>query len=287
MLQEFTSYFERIGHYPWLVVAAELFAIAAVYAIIVRFLSGTRGVRVFYGAAAVLVGGYLVFNVLASALGLERLSFLFERFAAVLLIILVLVFQPELRRAFTMLGRSLPRWLRQNNQRVIDELVNAATACSARRRGMIVAIQRSIPLATQDNNGVRLDAELSEPLLMSIFFPNNPLHDMGVIIIDGRIAAARVQFEQAEPGEVSGELGSRHRAAVGLTKDSDALVIVVSEETGIISVAEGGRLRRPISPDKLREILTVALSNAPRQAPRPARSDRKALPARPEQEPAT
>ena len=137
----------------------------------------------------------------------------------------------------------------------IDQLVESATFLSRRKIGALVAIEREVGLGGIAENGTRINAELSAPLLNTIFWPNSPLHDLGVIISNGKIAYAGVQFPLAEEGTLERELGSRHRAAVGLSNESDAVVLVVSEETGDVSIAERGTLLRKLTPDALRGML--------------------------------
>ncbi len=126
-----------------------------------------------------------------------------------------------------------------------------------------MAVEREVGLIGLVDNGVTLNADLSSELLNTIFWPGSALHDMGVVIRNGRVAAAGVQFPLAESGEVSQDLGSRHRAAVGLSEETDAVVIVISEETGGISVAVDGKLTRNLSPETLESTLTELLSAMP------------------------
>ena len=123
------------------------------------------------------------------------------------------------------------------------------------RSAGLIAIEREVGLGGIAESGTRVNADLSADLLNTIFWPNSPLHDLGVVVSQGRIAYAGVQFPLAESGELERELGSRHRAAVGMSQESDALVVVVSEETGDISLAEGGKLFRKLTPEGLRGLL--------------------------------
>jgi diadenylate cyclase len=172
----------------------------------------------------------------------------------------VVVFQPELRRALMRLGetRLFRSWSSQVDDE-IDALVEAATFLSRRKIGAVVAIERDVPLGAIAESGTRVGADLSAPLLETIFWPNSPLHDLGVVISGGKIAYAGVQFPLAESGELERELGSRHRAAVGMSQESDAVVLVVSEETGDVSIAERGQLIRKLTPEGLRGLLSELL----------------------------
>jgi diadenylate cyclase len=182
----------------------------------------------------------------------------------------VVVFQPELRRALMRLGETrLFRSFSVGLEEEIEELVEGVMFCAKRKIGALVAIEREVGLGAIAENGVRLNAELSATLLDTIFWPNSPLHDLGVIVSGGRIMYAGVQFPLAEPGDIERKLGSRHRAAVGMSQESDAVVLVVSEETGDVSVAESGKLIRKLTPDALRDLLLELLggSNRPDASP--------------------
>jgi diadenylate cyclase len=169
---------------------------------------------------------------------------------------IIVVFQPELRRALMRLGetRLFRSWSSQVSEE-IEQLVEAATFCSKRKIGALIAIERDVGLGGIADSGTRINADLSAALLNTIFWPNSPLHDLGVVISQGKVAYAGVQFPLAEEGTLERELGSRHRAAVGLSNESDAVVLVVSEETGDVSIAERGVLMRKLTPDALRGML--------------------------------
>ena len=243
------------GH-AWWQVAIELFLIAiAVYSVI-RFLRGTRGARLLKGIAFILIALYLIVSLAAERLHLERILFLYEKFLYFASLAIVVVFQPELRRALMRLGetRLFRSWGHQVDEE-IEQLVEAATFCSRRKIGALIAIEREVGLGGIAESGTRLNAELTAALLNTIFWPNSPLHDLGVVISQGRVAYAGVQFPLAESGELERELGSRHRAAVGMSQESDAVVLVVSEETGDVSIAERGQLIRKLTPEGLRGLL--------------------------------
>lgn len=236
--------------------AIELLLIGLVVYGVLRFLRGTRGLRLLKGITLLLVSLYLIIRLVAAKFGLERLDFLYGRFLQFASIAIVVVFQPELRRALMRLGET--RLFRSFSNQVDDEieqLVEAATFCSKRKIGALIAIERETGLGGIAESGTRINAELSAQLLETIFFPNTPLHDLGVIVSNGRVTYAGVQFPLAESGELERELGSRHRAAVGMSQESDAVVLVVSEETGDVSIAERGVLMRKLTPDALRGML--------------------------------
>ena len=262
------SFLRSLGTYAWWRVAIELLLIGLVVYWVVRFLRGTRGARMLRGIAFVLVSLYLIVGLLADQFGLERLRFLYEKFLLFASFAIVIAFQPELRRALMRLGETLPifRGFSEQINEDVEALVEAATFLSRRKIGAVVAIERDTPLVSHaEDNGTPIDAKLTADLLNTIFWPNSPLHDLGVIVSGGRIAYAGVQFPMAESGELERELGARHRAAVGMSQDSDAVVLVVSEETGDVSIAERGQLIRKLTPEGLRGLLLELLGKGERR----------------------
>ncbi len=270
-LKNFSNLFRAWSSYPWWQVLVELLLIGIVVYGVLRFLRGTRGLRLLKGIALVLVGLYLIIRLVAGQFGLERIDFLYGRFLQFASIAIIVVFQPELRRALMRLGET--RLFRSFSNQVneeIEQLVEAATFCAKRKIGALIAIEREVGLGGIAESGTRLNAELSAALLNTFFWPNSPLHDLGVIVSQGRITYAGVQFPLAESGELERELGSRHRAAVGMSQESDAVVLVVSEETGDVSIAERGVLMRKLTPDALRGMLHELLGGTGTAAPAPA-----------------
>ena len=259
----FESFINTLRSFSWLQwgqVLVELLFIGTVVFLVVRFLQGTRGARLLRGITFVLVTLYLVVELLGNVLDLTRVRFLYGRFLIGVSFAVVVVFQPELRRALMRLGETrLFRTIAPHLDEQIEQLIEAALFCSRRKIGALVAIEREVGLGGIAESGTRLNAELSAALLNTIFWPNSPLHDLGVVISQARVMYAGVQFPLAESDELEKELGSRHRAAVGMSQESDAVVLVVSEETGDISVAERGTLMRKLSTDDLRDVLTELL----------------------------
>jgi len=241
-------------------VVMELLLIWAVVYLIVRFLRGTRGAGVVKGVALLLLVGTLVLAVLGRGSGFDRLNYLYSNFIAFFSLILIVVFQPELRRALTRIGEaSFFRGGGLRKARVIEELIESIDYLARNKIGALIAIERQVGLRGIVDVGTHLDAEVSAELLNTIFWPGSALHDMGVIIRGDRIVSGGSQFPLADGEGLPQELGSRHRAAIGLSQESDALILIVSEETGTISVAERGTLTRRISTDDLRTILTKGL----------------------------
>lgn len=252
-----TDYVNRLLHYNGWHVLIEFLAIGLVIWWVVDFLEGTRGERLFRGVIFILVTGVLVLNLVVERLPFYRLQYLYRGFLIAILIIAVAGFQPEIRRVLIQIGQ--PRiWAGASHQlsRTVEELVTAVTELSAARIGAIIVIERQVALGEFIETGVRLDARVTSDLLKTIFYPGTPLHDMAVVVRGDRLVAASVQLPLAEAGSVAGvELGSRHRAAVGITAGSDAMCLVVSEETGAISIACNGQLIRNVTESQVRSNL--------------------------------
>jgi len=258
MLEAIRQYIQtlRSDAYNPATIVVELLLIGTVVYTVLRFLHGTRGARLLQGLIVLLILGFLAVKVLAARFEWDRIQVLYQSFAWTVFLTTLVVFQPELRRGLTRLGetRLFRRWTTSVDE-TVTPIATAAALLSKSKIGALIAIERDVPLGALAENGVQLDARLSVDLLHTIFWPNSMLHDMGVIVQQGRIAAAGVQFPLIEAGTLDRTLGSRHRAAVGLSAESDALVVVVSEETGAISVADRGRLIRGVSPEDLPRVL--------------------------------
>jgi diadenylate cyclase len=256
------DYFRRVSGYDWWVVVIELVLIGLVVYWVVDFLEGTRGERLFRGVIFILVAGVLILNLLVRRFDFARLQYLYKGFLIAVLIIAVAAFQPEIRRVLIRIGQ--PRfWTGTSRQlsKAAEEVIAAVTGLSAARRGAIIVIERRVALGEFIESGVRIDGEVTADLLKTIFYPGTALHDMAVIIHGDRVVAASVQLPLAEVGSVDGtELGSRHRAAIGITTGSDAACLVVSEETGTISLAENGRLTRNVDESDLRKYLSSIMT---------------------------
>lgn len=263
---DFRDYFRRLlsGAYdPWTILI-ELLIIGVVVYSTLRFLQGTRGASLMQGIGLVLLVSFVVVRRLAQAFHWERIELLLQYFVGAVFVMVLVVFQQELRRGFMRIGEKLflSSLLRKNDE-VIDPVISAVTALAKKRIGALIAIERATGLSGIIDTGILLDAKLTPELLSTIFWPGTALHDMGVVIRGGRVAAAGCQFPLAESGELERALGSRHRAALGLSLDSDVVVVVVSEETGAISLAHEGRLHRSLTPQELRRRLWSALRGEP------------------------
>lgn len=257
IVSNISSYVWSLGSYRWWRIAIELLLIGVVVYYVLRFLRGTRGARMLKGIAFLLITIQLAVSLGNKTFQLERIAFLYQQFLQIMAIVVIVVFQPELRRALMRLGETrLFRGFSKQLDEEIESLVESATFLSKRKIGALVAIERDVGLGGIAESGTKLNADLSADLLNTIFWPNSPLHDLGVIISQGRVAYAGVQFPLAESGDLEKDLGSRHRAAVGMSQESDAVVMIVSEESGDISIAERGVLFRKLTVEALRGMLT-------------------------------
>ncbi|MFW6107595.1 MAG: diadenylate cyclase CdaA [bacterium] len=225
------------------------------------FLRGSRGAGVLRGLAAVFVIIVVIFLTLAAKLDMYVLSWLINKSAAFVVFILIVVFQPELRGALLRVGQS-PLFTRFVQERwdASQQITRAVMTLSRQRTGALIAVQRSVGLKTYTEGGKRLDAEVTAELLVSIFRPGSPLHDGAVVIKGDRVVAAACLFPLSENPNIDTSLGTRHRAGIGVTEESDAVAIIVSEETGQVSVAERGHLTRNVDEKALRTLLHAVSS---------------------------
>lgn len=230
--------------------------------LVLRLIQGTRAVRLAIGATIV----YAVY-VMAQELELQLLSGIMQTGAVVGLVALVVVFQPELRRGLDRLGRvGSWAWLGDTDasgyQRIAALLASAAAKLSRRRTGALIVVERDTALGDMAEAGVMVRGTLSAELMASLFAPGYPLHDGAVIVRGDEVVAAAVMLPLAERDTSLERYGTRHRAALGVTEQTDALAIVVSEESGAISLAEGGRIIRDLDEDELRQRLYGLLAPA-------------------------
>ena len=243
-----------------LIVLAELLLIGLFVYAIITFLEGTRGERLFRGMIFVLIAGSLLLNLVVKTFAMDRIAYLYNSFLIASFIIALVAFQPEIRRGLIRIGQA--RFFASSPQqlsRSVEEIITAVSQMAAAKTGAIIVIPQQVALGEFIETGVRVDAKVTSELIQTVFYEGTPLHDMAMVIQGDRIVAARVQLPLAEASSKFGQLGSRHRAAIGVTGSSDAVVIVVSEETGIVSVAMDGNLIRNVSEAQLRRHLTTAL----------------------------
>lgn len=223
-----------------------------------QLMRGTIAVQIFVGILAL----YLV-QLMVTAADMTILRALFGSISEVFVLAVIILFQPEIRRLLLLLGQNpLVRRFMQSpaQQERIEEIVHAIEDLSQRRIGALLVFERSTGLRSYIETGAQLHAQVSRDLLVTIFYSQNPLHDGAVIVRDGRIEAARCILPISTNMKLDSKLGLRHRAAVGLTEVSDAFVVVVSEETGYISTASNGELKRNVSLDLLDNYIVEALA---------------------------
>jgi diadenylate cyclase len=233
----------------------EIIVLACVFYYIFLFLHGTRG-------AQVLVGLALLFILLIGAtnlLNLTELNWLLRRVSVYISIALLVIFQPEIRRALAELGKQPVFTVSPDKRSTIDHIVQAVMHLADHKVGALIAIEREIGTRDIQETGTKIDAPVVPELLASIFFPHTPLHDGGVIIRDNRIIYAACVFPLSQRVELHKSLGTRHRAAIGLSEETDAVIIVVSEETGTVSVCYRGRLSRGLDNERLKRFLAALL----------------------------
>lgn len=239
----------------------------AVYKIL-EIMRGTRAMPLAKG-----VGILLLFSVLSDVLGLTTVNWVLVQLQTMFIVALPVVFAPELRRALEQLGNGSflirNRHLSDSERvaRQVKEIVGCMTAASESRTGVLIAITRENALKEYIDTGIAIDGRLSTPLLRNIFIVNTPLHDGAVIVTGDRIMAASCFLPLSENKNISMKLGTRHRAAIGLSEVSDAVVAVVSEETGAMSIAEKGKLRYNLSEEALKQEMVNLLQVPEKRAP--------------------
>ena len=220
-----------------------------------RLFRGTQAVQLLRGVLIIA----LFIALLSMVADLPAFNWLLRNSVPMVLVAIPVIFQPELRRALERLGRSSPLLNRKGDttrvQSVINEVVKAVDGMSQRRTGALIVFHGVTGLGDVIERGVRVDGEVSSELLATIFFPNTPLHDGAVIVQGDRVVAAACVLPLTDRELSDSQLGTRHRAAIGVSEQSDALVVVVSEETGRISVARNGRIIR-LDANRLRSVLS-------------------------------
>ena len=233
----------------------EIIVLATVFYYVFLFLHGTRGAQVLVGLAVLfvlLIGTTYLLN-------LTELNWLLRRVSVYLSIALLVIFQPEIRRALAELGKQPVFSVSADQRTVIDHIVQAVNLLAEHKVGALIAIEREIGTRDIQETGTKIDAPLVPELLASIFFPHTPMHDGGVIIRDNRIFYAGCLFPLSQRVELHKSLGTRHRAAIGMSEETDAVIIVVSEETGTVSVCYRGRLSRGLDGERLKRFLSALL----------------------------
>ncbi len=218
-----------------------------------KFLQGTRGVQMLVGLVIILI-----FSGLAPLFQMKGMTWIFDNLRTIWLVAFVILFQPELRRLLIYIGQSrIVRLLvKVSGSKVIDEVVKATISLQERGYGALIVMGRETGLRTINETGVIIQAEVSSQLILSIFNPRSPLHDGAVVIRNDLIEAAKCILPISEENQSKTELGTRHKAALTLSEETDAMVIVISEETGKISIAIAGKFQTELNTDSLKRILT-------------------------------
>jgi uncharacterized protein (TIGR00159 family) len=248
--------FELLNHFRWSLDLLDILLVAFIVYRLILLIKGTRTVQMLLGLAVLLV-----VYVASQVGGLYTLNWLLDNFLSSIILVIVVIFQNDIRRALMHMGRN-PFFADQSfreEDKAIDELVKGCTALAARRYGALVVIERETGINDFLEIGTELDAKLSADLLGAVFHPQSPIHDGAVIIQRGRLTRAGCFLPLTQNPSVSPRLGTRHRAAIGLTELVDAIAIVVSEETGKISVVISGKLTRDLDTITLRKVITRLL----------------------------
>ncbi len=247
---------EMMKDFRWLLDALDIALVAFIIYRIILLIKGTRAVQMLLGLAVILA-----VYVASQITGLYTLQWILDNFLTSIVLVVVVIFQSDIRRALMHVGRN-PFFAdvsyREETQ-VIDELVTAAINLASKKIGALVVIERETGLKSFLEVGVEVDAKVTSDLITAIFLPRSPIHDGAVVLQHGRLKKAGCFLPLSQNPDISKNLGTRHRAAIGLTEVVDAVAIVVSEETGKISVVVGARMTRDLDSTSLRRILTRLL----------------------------
>ena len=243
----------------YIITAIDIVIVIAIIVYIAKIIKKTRAGQIVKGVILLAL-----IYVIAKLTNMVILTFLLDNFMSYGIILLIIVFQPELRNVFEKLGRSkiVDVFDMDDNILVkhsISEIAKAVEIMSMKQIGALIVLERNTNVAEVLREGIPLNAKVTSELIQNIFMPRTPLHDGAIVISGSEILAAKCILPLASEVSVPKSLGTRHRAAVGTTEISDALVVVVSEETGTISLAEGGKLTRELTADTLRDLLTKKL----------------------------
>ena len=244
---------EILRQHRWILDVLDILIVSVIVYRLLLFIKGTKAAQMLIG-----IGVLLIASLLSRYLELYTLDWLVQSFWAQAVIALIILFQPEIRRALAQMGETqfLQTFTSAEELRSLEEIVRAAVALANRKIGALMVIERDTSLKDFVEVGTPLDAKVSKELLMSIFHPASPIHDGAVVIKGNRIVAAGCFLPITLSPEVSKALGTRHRAGLGLAEETDAVIIIVSEETGMISLAIKGKLETNLDMGRLRNVLT-------------------------------
>ena len=248
------------------------------------YFKGTRGAKVLTGLAIV----FLTLTLISQLLNLMVIGWIVRSFSVFLAVALVVIFQPELRRALAALGGHPIFSLTSEKRETVHDIIEAVTQLANKQFGALIAIERDTSIRVYEETGVVLDAEFSIELMLTLFQPKSALHDGGVIMRNGRIAAAACIFPVSQRETLDRSLGLRHRAGLGITEESDAIAVIVSEETGSISICHRRRIERNFTPETFRKRINELLlhdsyeetdsNQLARESSRPAPRDNPLVP---------
>ena len=263
---DFADYISELGSHPWQIVTFILDMTIVIF-LLVYFVKVAKKSRVWQLLKGIVL--LIVITILSNLLELRLLYFILTSFMSYGVIALLIIFQPELRRAIEQLGSStfsklfgIDKSIRDKTKEDIYKVVIAAEEMAKSKTGALIVFERDIKIQDIIETGIKLDAEISPQMLVNIFVPKTPLHDGAVIISNNKITAAACILPLADDKDIARELGTRHRAAIGISKESDAIAVVVSEETGKISIAKDGTLIADVKEDALKRILIKNLVTA-------------------------
>ena len=245
---------------------AEILILTVAFFFILNFVRGTRGAGILKGIVFLFIVTFLSALFLSERLHLENIQRILTWMLSGSAIAIIVLFAPELRRGLSHLAQSriLSPFLRSQSSGIVDELANAAVKLSKNRIGALVAIERDVGLGEYVEHGCRIDAALTSELLESLFYPGSALHDGAVIVQHDRVAAAGCLLPLTDDTSLSKSMGTRHRAAIGISEETDAMALIVSEETGRISVAVRGKLTSDLTRESLEKLLTELYSRGDR-----------------------
>lgn len=236
----------------------EIVILFLLFYLIFLSLRGTRGAGIIKGLFFIFIITLLLAITATRIFKLEVIHYILQNWLPqILLVALIIIFHPELRNSLMKLGQSrLFHPIFKQQSMVLEEIVDAMTKMAKRKTGGLIAIEREVSLKQYIDGGVKIDAEVTSELLQNIFFPKSPLHDGAIVIKEERIAAAGCLFPLSDNPDIAKSFGTRHRSGIGLTEESDAIVIIVSEQTGRISLGWKGKLNTDLNKDSLSNLLT-------------------------------
>jgi len=256
----FLNLSENVHWYDYLNDVLDIVVVTYVIYKLMMIVRGTKAVQLIKGISIILVSWFL-----SGFFGLKTLQFLLNQVITYGLLGIIIIFQPELRRGLEHLGRTSNLFGRtgtsdeEKQRQMIEAIVSSAQYMSKRRIGGLIAIERDTGLNEYVETGIRMDSHITSQLVINLFIPNTPLHDGAMIIQDGKIAAAACYLPLSESPHIDKALGTRHRAAIGVSEVTDSVTLTVSEETGAVSLAIAGRLYRELDEEALRNKLVQEL----------------------------